>query len=197
MCHCINYNTILTPHTPSTWCALFCALQIKSEPAQPGLQFGEPKPAPCANSPMQHAIVPTTTPTPLHILPLHNLVYISDGQAILNAYARYPPVRAKTLTLTRSLHPGLPPPQPAYQHQHTYSLYILRNAFSVARRYQARTRSIRVLGPKPPPSPDLCIPASHHLNPHIDINKHTSSTPSATHFQWPGNTEHIHSVSAC
>jgi hypothetical protein len=51
-------------------------------------------------------------------------------------------------------------------------------------------------GQNSPPLPDLCIPASHYLNLHIDTNPRTSSTLPATHFGRPGNTEHVHSVSA-
>src|SRR5258705_173817 len=44
--------------------------------------------------------------------------------------------------------------------------------------------------------PDLSIPASHHIDPHINITLHTPSTHPALHFQRPGDTEHPRSVSA-
>jgi hypothetical protein len=60
---------------------------------------------------------------------------------------------------------------------------------------QYRACGICLLGSKLA-TPDLGIPASHHLKPHINISPHTSSTPIYMPFRWPCDTECIRSVSA-
>lgn len=72
----------------------------------------------------------------------------------------------------RSVHPGLPPPQPAYQHQATYSLYDPRPAISMAGRYRVRARYLPLMVKTTHPCQISAFwppPTSNHVSASADI----------------------------